>query len=81
MCEECSRREQEHNNLEAAVKPLGHIPKYKSRGGHSDGYICSCGWKSNQYWDLAEAAWDEWLEHAKEIIDSGQARLNLKQIR
>ncbi|MDP3697784.1 MAG: hypothetical protein Q8R55_07295 [Candidatus Taylorbacteria bacterium] len=64
--------------IKSAVSLLGHIPEYGSGGGHSDGYICSCGWKSNQYWDLAEAAWDEWLEHAKEIIDSGQARLNLK---
>lgn len=44
------------DTIETAAKPLGHIPKYESGGDHSDGYICSCGWKSNQYWDLAEAA-------------------------
>lgn len=76
MCKECEKAKTELNKLKVAVKRLGHIPKYSSGGGLSDGVICSCGWKSNQYWDLIEAASDEWIKHAKEILATGQARLN-----
>lgn len=41
-----------------------HFVEYVALGGHSDSYKCICGWKSNGYWDLVEAAWDEWLLHA-----------------
>lgn len=41
-----------------------HGVSYKALGGHSDAYVCSCGWESQGYWDLREAAWDEWLLHA-----------------
>lgn len=41
-----------------------HVPSYVALGGHSDAYKCSCGWQSNGYWDLVEAAWEEWLVHA-----------------
>jgi len=44
-----------------------HKVSYVSGGGHSDQYACACGWKSNGYWDLAEAAWDEWLLHAHDV--------------
>src|SRR3989344_5563083 len=29
----------------------------------SDEVHCSCGWKSEGYWDMVEAAWDDWREH------------------
>lgn len=46
------------------MKPK-HQPKYvDAKGNFNDQYECSCGWKSNTFWDLAEAAWDEWLLHA-----------------
>lgn len=41
-----------------------HVVSYKALGGHSDAYACSCGWESEGYWDLPEAAWGEWLVHA-----------------
>jgi hypothetical protein len=45
-------------------KKVKHVVKYVSPGGHTDKFECSCGWESNGYWDLVEAAWDEWLVHA-----------------
>lgn len=45
-------------------KGAKHFVEYVALGGHSDSYKCICGWKSNGYWDLVEAAWDEWLLHA-----------------
>jgi hypothetical protein len=53
----------------AKVKPgppegAKHFVEYVALGGHSDSFKCICGWKSEGYWDLVEAAWDEWLLHA-----------------
>ncbi len=35
--------------------------------GSSDGFCdlvrCSCGWKSTEYWDGLEYAWDNWVKH------------------
>jgi hypothetical protein len=45
-------------------KGTKHFVEYQALGGHSDSFRCICGWKSNGYWDLVEAAWDEWLLHA-----------------
>jgi hypothetical protein len=45
-------------------KGAKHFVEYVALGGHSDSFSCICGWKSNGYWDLVEAAWDEWLLHA-----------------
>lgn len=45
-------------------KGAKHFVEYVALGGHSDSFKCICGWKSNGYWDLVEAAWDEWLLHA-----------------
>lgn len=46
--------------LEAAAPE--HIHEPKSRGFH-DTVTCSCGWESPGYWDLMEAALDDWVEH------------------
>lgn len=43
---------------------MKHIVKYVPIGGFSDSFECSCGWKSNGYWDMESAAWGEWLLHA-----------------
>jgi len=64
----CQRKQADDKNLIASAKSLGHVPDYFSGGGHPNGYICSCGWKSRQYWDLAEAAWDEWRNHVNEVL-------------
>ena len=77
MCKECDKAKVKLNKLKVTVKTLGHVPKYVSGGGLSDGVECLCGWKSRQYWDLVEAASDEWIKHAKEILSVGQARLPL----
>lgn len=77
MRKECNKAKIELNKIKAGAKSLGHIPEYVSGGGFSDGIVCSCGWKSRQYWDLIEAASDEWIKHAKEVIKAGQIRLNL----
>lgn len=45
-------------------KGAKHFVEYQALGGHSDSFKCICGWKSSGYWDLVEAAWDEWLLHA-----------------
>lgn len=76
MCKECRKAEIEFKKLRAEVEILGHVPEYVSKG-MSDNFVCSCGWKSNGYWDGAEWAWDEWEKHAKQILKAGQARLNL----
>lgn len=52
--------------LKRAAKPQ-HVAKRKS-DGMSDKVVCSCGWESNGYWDLVEAAFDEWLMHLAETI-------------
>lgn len=40
--------------------------RIKDIGVHMvDQYECSCGWKSASYWDGAEWAYDEWLEHVE----------------
>ena len=79
MCEQCKKAKVESQKLQAAVKPLGHIPKYTGVG-LSDQYECSCGWKSSGYWDGSEWAWDEWIKHAKGILEAGQARLALQPL-
>ena len=76
MCKDCDKAREESENLKIAVESLGHVPKYTGQGC-ADQYECSCGWKSNGYWDGAEWAWNEWVKHAKGILEAGQARLNL----
>lgn len=53
-------------DLEKAARPQ-HVCKPKS-DGMSDKVKCSCGWESNGYWDMMEAALDEWLMHLAEIV-------------
>lgn len=43
-------------------KANGHEATYKGEY-MSDAYVCSCQWASPGYWDLAEAAYDDWLAH------------------
>jgi len=47
--------------MTAAAKPE-HVGEYASERS-CDLVKCSCGWKSQGYWDGAEYAWDEWREH------------------
>lgn len=77
MCADCEKRAKKDNKVKAVAKKLGHIPTYKSEGGMDDNYICSCGWEGHGFWDGEGFAWDEWLAHAKKIIESGQASLPL----
>jgi hypothetical protein len=45
-----------------AGKAIGHT--YTIKGvTMDDRCFCSCGWKSNPYWDGAEWAYKEWVEH------------------
>jgi len=43
-----------------------HTPKGCSKD-ISDWVECSCGWKSQQYWDGMEYALDEWKLHQAEV--------------
>ena len=47
--------------LKEAATP-DHVGKSKSFR-FSDSVSCSCGWESPGYWDLLEAAWDDWAAH------------------
>mgnify|MGYP001592758324 CR=1 FL=1 len=67
MCKEYDKIKAESEKLQAKVKLLGHVPKHIGNG-MCDDYTCSCGWKSNGYWDGAEWAWAEWEKHAKQIL-------------
>jgi hypothetical protein len=49
-----------------SARKQSHVVERVTTGGHSDQYRCSCGWVSNAYWDLEEAAMDEWLLHARD---------------
>lgn len=68
----------QNENTKAAAGALGHVASYESAGHISDLFSCSCGWKSRSYWDGAEYAFDEWLKHARQVIEAGQAHLPLK---
>ena len=48
----------------AAGKKIEHTQKIKE-SSTIDTCICSCGWESNSYWDGAEYAYNEWVEHIK----------------
>lgn len=49
-----------------------HLVRYVALGGpFSDSFACSCGWKSEGYWDYEEAAWNEWLLHAHDVKSRG----------
>ena len=75
MSSEWDKREAEAEKLKEDVKSLGHIPEYKSEGSLCDSFICSCGWRSKPYWDFGEAAYDEWVEHAKKVLEADQASI------
>ena len=67
VCEKCEKEQTEFQRLKERVEPLGHVSQYVG-ASMSDQYKCSCGWKSNRFWDLVEAAIDEWINHAKDIL-------------
>jgi hypothetical protein len=71
------RLKKDREILEEEAKTLGHAAVYKSGGGHSDQYVCTCGWESRCFWDGSAFAHMEWQGHAKEIIEVGQVRLVL----
>ena len=64
ITEQQARRRELREQLIAAASPE-HVPEYFCKGGFSDYYRCSCGWISNGYWDLASAAWSDWIAHTK----------------
>jgi len=76
MCNKCDVKAAKNKEITKQAEDLGHKVKYIGTG-MSDQFECSCGWKSNGYWDGREWAWDEFIKHANEIIASGQARLDM----
>ncbi len=53
-------------DIEKAAAPE-HAPQYKSEF-MSDWVDCACGWQSDGFWDLVEAAEEQWRKHVlKEI--------------
>ena len=74
MCKKCDEKRKKDELLVTIAASLGHVPEYKSVT-MDDQYICSCGWKGQGFWDLPEYAWEEWLKHAREVIDLGQKRI------
>lgn len=53
--------------IKEVAKPLGHTPEHKEEGA-VDTIICSCGWKSKEYFDNPWFAWEEWIDHVKPFI-------------
>ncbi len=72
---ENERWHQERKLLEVEAKKFGHVPTVSEVSLYVDGCSCSCGWKSREYWDGAEYAYDDWKKHAREAIASGQVHL------
>ncbi len=64
MCEDCRSKTEP---VKIAAEILGHIPEHRTTG-MIDTCVCSCGWKSHEYFDGAEDAFDEWIRHAQAII-------------
>lgn len=62
-----SRYSKYWRKLVAAAAPE-HVSKWFSSGGFSDQIKCSCGWESPGYWDMAESACDDWLEHVADAM-------------
>jgi hypothetical protein len=52
--------------MRSAAEPE-HVGSGKSEG-FSDCVLCSCGWKSPGYWDMLEAAWDDWYAHVADAL-------------
>lgn len=67
------------NRIKEAAQKLGHKPKYKSGRGFHNKYKCSCGWTGRGLKDYEKIIFEEWLAHARKIIESGQAWLPLKK--
>lgn len=72
MCEKCEER---RAAVEKPAKSLGHVPESQS-DAMSDRCVCLCGWQGTWFWDGEDLAWDEWAEHAKQAIETGQRTLN-----
>ena len=60
--EAAERREKEF----AAGEAVGCVPILHGTT-LDDSYHCSCGWKSKPYWDGADLAHNDWLEHIKAL--------------
>lgn len=46
-------------------------PEHVGQGhsaGFSDHVTCSCRWKSRGYWDMLQAAWDDWADHVADAM-------------
>ena len=48
-----------------AGKEIGHTQKIEGVT-MDDTCVCSCGWKSNTYWDGNDLAYADWVTHIKE---------------
>jgi len=76
MCEGCQRSSRE---LEAAVKPLGHVPECKTIGVQIQ-FLCLCGWMSHIHPNDPEidpelgpsALYREWVRHARAFLTCGE---------
>ncbi len=53
--------------IEQAANPE-HVGAPINENFFSDKVKCSCGWESNGYYDMLEAAWDEWINHLANTI-------------
>jgi len=72
MCKKCEGMQVETKKLMAVVKQFRHVPTTREVSYMIDQCFCSCGWESTRYWDGTEYAFDEWIKHAKKIIESTQ---------
>jgi hypothetical protein len=51
------------------VSDDAHEGNYEDRGHMLDGWKCSCGWKSQTYFDGAEYARTEWKKHIEKVFE------------
>jgi hypothetical protein len=62
-----AERRAHHNTIRMAALPE-HA--YTEEGmTMDDRFVCSCGWKSETFWDGREYAYDTWREHIESQLD------------
>ena len=49
-----------------------HTPKYVESSGLLDQWECSCGWKSEQYFDGSEYGYQDFLQHKNDAISKAK---------
>ena len=67
--------ERKNEEFKAEAKRLGHEPLLKETSYMTDACFCSCGWRSNDYWDGDVFAYQEWQKHVRESMETGQKHL------